>query len=1499
MQRISGLPDARVLAFEAQIEAAMTLALQQVADKIADQIEALSKVLVAAVGDEVPPGDGLPPGQPYVSPDDLASITPLWEQAAAQSLLPVVAQIWQASSGQVYSGLVEASGIAALPSVGSLAAEQYLAQAKATFDQVGDALWVNARNALLDGFERGESIPQLAERIRGAAPVTARTATLVARTQVIEASNAGSITTARISGIQMLKEWLATPDLRTRPSHLAADGQRVPLTDPFIVGGYSADFPAAPSLPPAERYSCRCTLGYIISDSAVDDARTRVEQIAAEQTAQVEQVFGEVHAEFETLGLPPIAARSTRTHPSLPGRAPEADEFGNLREGGRWFDDDGGHLTNAYVDRFGLPSTQLSFGWDSTGSYSVVKSTRGTYHIARQSDGGPDDALFTRGVDDVKITDLDDAALRSFADDLDRALTPPAEIINAETGELISEKFAEPFVSQSTGLRLTPSRDGVDISGLAKGNIFLETGDAGSLADSLREMARGATGRALPHPSLHIVPAFVAPTPAVEAAAIRAPLLRAKTVKGLQTAIRGEYQRITGRDILVLVPDDASLPTWRQWAEGVLRGTERFPEANAGAQAIRFSRIWGSVDRRAALLRSTRGDVSGWAEGRNGWSVRGAGNPTATAVHEYGHLLDIDNLGSRIHSQALTAVRRRAALEGLADDDLVAREISIYATSDEFELVAEAFADVILRGDAASALSREIFGLLETEYRKAGFAIRTAPPVRFPARAAAAGLNAKTVPQLRALASERGIVVPAGVRKADLVRLLSEEVPAPPAPAIAAPEQMHIKAVLDQTYDYYDAETGLTARVVSVAGRDPGRTTHVSITITDRSGKEAGSALRTIDPADRATVTHGHLGLDPEVQGKGFATRYNAHVEQSYREHGIQRIETHAGGGGDASGSYTWARAGYDFATPAARQGVARTARAFAEHHELPASVRVEIEQVASNPTATPNDFAMIGHKAGAKTWPGREILLSDTAGWDGVKILAPAVETFPARAAAAGLNAKTVPQLRALASERGIVVPPGIRRPALVKLLEEVPAPRVLTPEQIQRAAARETNRLIEASTSTARLLAEVDELIAKKATKAAIRERLDPALAAPEQIFAGADPDIIKSLADALATGDAAKLRSALTRAGTKAKIKVIGGKAGAKVKFDPETMEGFTEAEIKSGTQVIVVRRGSTLTLPDGKVLQLEKAKVTIVPTKAVGVPKFAGPKPPPAEMARAKKLIADKKSRALYPWDLDDLRGAFGLDQAQRKWLEGFARRNPETFMRLVQDQRMKEQYAEWRAQFEVRGTATEVRGKMVDEMRDQLSDAPIMVRRQRESSLRDILERGRMRTQFETGTSSGSLAPDLRARFEQMSWGYPTDLDPALRPVYGYLAAGPDSVSDAVGQYGSIRIRLKESVRSRTSFTVADSLGGWKAVAPSPITSPTWESFNITPFEGWRAPGPLGRDYGSKEFRRENYVEAQIHGGVAVDDIEEVIFGGQPEATTIAALERAGISWRIE
>lgn len=135
-----------------------------------------------------------------------------------------------------------------------------------------DWLFDQIRTDLQAGIESGASIPALAEQVearllRGDADVWRDRGTVVARTEALSAYNGGTdeamAVLSRELGVQLEKIWLASMDTRTRETHLLADGQRVPMGVPFIVGGYPAMVPGDEQLPPEERIQCRCSVLYV------------------------------------------------------------------------------------------------------------------------------------------------------------------------------------------------------------------------------------------------------------------------------------------------------------------------------------------------------------------------------------------------------------------------------------------------------------------------------------------------------------------------------------------------------------------------------------------------------------------------------------------------------------------------------------------------------------------------------------------------------------------------------------------------------------------------------------------------------------------------------------------------------------------------------------------------------------------------------------------------------------------------------------------------------------------------------------------------------------------------------------------------------------------------------------------------------------------------------------------------------------------------------------
>lgn len=121
------------------------------------------------------------------------------------------------------------------------------------------------RDTLLDGFREGESIPQLAKRIQKVYDIADRhRAIVIARTEIIAASNAGSLEGMKQSKVVDEKEWLISQDDRVRDSHVPMDGQVVKLNEVFTSGdGNTAQHPGDFGIA-AEDINCRGTIAPVV-----------------------------------------------------------------------------------------------------------------------------------------------------------------------------------------------------------------------------------------------------------------------------------------------------------------------------------------------------------------------------------------------------------------------------------------------------------------------------------------------------------------------------------------------------------------------------------------------------------------------------------------------------------------------------------------------------------------------------------------------------------------------------------------------------------------------------------------------------------------------------------------------------------------------------------------------------------------------------------------------------------------------------------------------------------------------------------------------------------------------------------------------------------------------------------------------------------------------------------------------------------------------------------
>ncbi|MBB3040122.1 hypothetical protein FHU29_004617 [Hoyosella altamirensis] len=146
----------------------------------------------------------------------------------------------------------------------------YLSQVRNRMVNTPDTVYKAISTHVAEALRLGESIPQMRDRIATELDVTnveqwPRRATVVARTESGGAMNSATrqaaILQSDITGTLLDQVWIATPGSdRTRETHLEAHGQRVPLGEHFIVGGYELAAPGDPDGPAEEVIQCRCTL---------------------------------------------------------------------------------------------------------------------------------------------------------------------------------------------------------------------------------------------------------------------------------------------------------------------------------------------------------------------------------------------------------------------------------------------------------------------------------------------------------------------------------------------------------------------------------------------------------------------------------------------------------------------------------------------------------------------------------------------------------------------------------------------------------------------------------------------------------------------------------------------------------------------------------------------------------------------------------------------------------------------------------------------------------------------------------------------------------------------------------------------------------------------------------------------------------------------------------------------------------------------------------------
>jgi hypothetical protein len=217
---------------------------------------------------------------------------------------------------------------------------------------------------------------------------------------------------------------------------------------------------------------------------------------------------------------------------------------------------------------------------------------------------------------------------------------------------------------------------------------------------------------------------------------------------------------------------------------------------------------------------------------------------------------------------------------------------------------------------------------------------------------------------------------------------------------------------------------------------------------------------------------------------------------------------------------------------------------------------------------------------------------------------------------------------------------------------------------------------------------------------------------------------------------------------------------------------------------------------------------------------------------------------------------------------------------------------------------VHGVSVEEYNQMCQERVEKLVEGTQLWMRRKLEILATILESGRVKTFFETGTSDAPLASTekylaIRAQTEKQMFGYGPETNLQDRPVYVYLSHSPDGLELHPEQYldtivGPVAIRLKDSLRERTSFTLAGSRsanasGTEVNLVPSPLEQPSFCSYFYDK--------DLLEVHSIEDLPR--FAEGQVHGSLLVSDIEEVVFhhGVKPDDKLISLLRKHAIPYR--
>lgn len=144
------------------------------------------------------------------------------------------------------------------------------------------------------GIASSRPYAEIARNLSAAAEIPKNRAKLITRTEghrIQSASNYNACVDAKAKGADVVKQWSAALDARTRPTHRALDGQIVEVDEPFSLGNKKAMFPGDFG-DPAEDCNCRCRVNqrarWALDESELDRLQERAKYFGLDKAKDFE-----------------------------------------------------------------------------------------------------------------------------------------------------------------------------------------------------------------------------------------------------------------------------------------------------------------------------------------------------------------------------------------------------------------------------------------------------------------------------------------------------------------------------------------------------------------------------------------------------------------------------------------------------------------------------------------------------------------------------------------------------------------------------------------------------------------------------------------------------------------------------------------------------------------------------------------------------------------------------------------------------------------------------------------------------------------------------------------------------------------------------------------------------------------------------------------------------------------------------------------------------------